>query len=746
MKNPLLKRMARQMLRSPGKVLPIFLAMLFIIVFASSFFTSQDSVRVLYDRQLAEGKIEDGQFTTITPLSDELKKKVEELGVRIYPSFNLELTHEADKKLRAFENRKDINVQQILSGRLAKDSGEVALSGNYARANHIQVNDRIQLEGKEFLVTGLISLPDYSSLLKNRDDLVMDTGHFGTCLLDDKGFASFEDLPICYTYVYHHNDRLDTKEGREKLKELVTRINKENLTIDGVIQQDNHCITYIMDDMGGDVPTMTTFMAILFVALAFISAVQAKSLIENEAPVIGTLLALGYRKKEILQAYLLTPLVLTLAAGILGNVLAYSYVYKMYVQLYYNSFDLPNFQPLITSRSFFLTCMIPLFIYMTVNYWIVARSLRFKPLDFLRGRLRKETKKSKINLSHFAFLRKFKIRVLLDNKLNVAALLFGVFLANMLLVYGLSVKPIFSEYAQNIQDTMKYNYTYFVKAEEKGLEAEKATILQVELPDSDDKKVQLYGLDRGSEFQIENWDELKENEIAVSEGFLQRFSCKAGDSIKIREPYNSREISLQIKEVVAGNTLFQLFSKREYVNKMVDQKPDYMNAYLSNNSLKLYKDRLISVIDRDKMTKFMEHFLDGFGFVFDVLFYIGIAFSLIVTSIVTSLIVDKSRVNMAYLKIFGFHDRELTKLYVRHLLLMLLVFQLLVIPVLDKMMQWIMLLSMAKLDAYIIADIPLSNYLKAIGCSMFIFTGIQILARIRISRLDMVKELKVING
>ena len=343
-------------------------------------------------------------------------------------------------------------------------------------------------------------------------------------------------------------------------------------------------------------------------------------------------------------------------------------------------------------------------------------------------------------------MRKFKIRVLLDNKLNVAALLFGVFLANMLLVYGLSLKPLFSEYAQNMQDTMKYNYTYFVKAEEKDLEAEKATILQVELPDNDDKKVQLYGLDRGSEFQIENWDELKENEIAVSEGFLQRFSCKAGDSIKIREPYNSQEISLKIKEVVAGNTLFQLFSKREVVNKMVDQKPDYMNAYLSNKSLKLDKDRLISVIDRDKMTKFMEHFLDGFGFVFDVLFYIGIAFSLIVTSIVTSLIVDKSRVNMAYLKIFGFHDQELTKLYVRHLLLMLLVFQLLVIPVLDKMMQWIMFLSMAKLDAYIIANIPFCNYIKAIGCSMFVFIGIQILARIRISRLDMVKELKVING
>ena len=469
MKNPLLKRVARQMVRSPGKVLPIFLAMVFIVVFASSFFTSQDSVKVLYYQQLEEGKIEDGQFTTISPLSDSLKNKLEEEGVKIYQNFNLELSHESDKKLRAFQNRKDIDIPQILEGRLAEGSGEVAISGNYARANRIKVNDRIKLEGRNMLVTGLISLPDYSSILKSRDDLVMDTGHYGTCLIDEKAFDSFSDLPVRYTYVYHTNISLDRQEGRDKLKDLVRLINQENLAIDGVIQQDNHCITYLMDDMGGDVPTMTTFMVILFVALAFISAVQAKSLIEKEAPVIGTLMASGYKKKELLIVYMMTPFILALSAGILGNVLAYSYVYKQYVQLYYHSFDLPNFQPVISPRSFFITCIIPLLIYLLVNHLIISKSLRFKPLDFLRGRLRKEKKKSKINLSFLAFMNKFQVRVLLDNKLNVAALLFGIFLANMLLVYGLSIQPVFNHYAQNMKDTMKYNYTYFVKAEDLSL-------------------------------------------------------------------------------------------------------------------------------------------------------------------------------------------------------------------------------------------------------------------------------------
>lgn len=746
MKNPMLKRMARQMVYSPGKVLPIFIAMLFIIIFSSSFFTSQDSVKHLYYKQINDGKIEDGQFTTIYPLSTELKNKLENQGVEIYENFSRELSYEKNKELRAFQNRKDIDVQQILEGRIAKRNDEVAISGNYARANDIKVNDSIKLEGKEFLVTGLISLPDYSSILKNRNDLVMDTGHYGTCLFNNNGFEEFSNLPIRYTYSYHTDEALSKTEGREKLKDIIKIINKENLAIDGVIKQDNHCITYIMDDMDGDVPTMMTFMVILFISLAFISAVQMKSLIENEATVIGTLLASGYRKKELLLAYMITPFLLTLAAGILGNLISYSFVYKKYVELYYNSFDLPKFTPHITLRSFLITCIIPLLIYLVVNYLVINGSLRFKPLDFLRARLIKEKKKRKIKLNSLKFINKFKIRVLLDNKMNVAALLFGVFLANMILVFGISVKPVFSQYAQNLKDNMKYDYTYFVKAEDENIDAKRATILQVELPDKDDKKVEIYGLDDGSKFQIKKFDNLKEDEIAVSKGFLQRFNCKVGDEIKIREPYNSKVIKLKIKESIDENNLFQLFSKREHINSIVDKNQEYMNAYLSNQKLSIEKDNIISVVDKKNMTKFMEHFLDSFGVVFDMLFYVGIGFSLIVTSIVTNLIVDKSKTNMGYLKIFGFQNKEIANVYVYHLLFLLVIFQLLVIPAMDKIMKWILYISMTKFDAYIIADIPLSNYMKALVCSIIIFIFIQIIARIKISRLDMVKELKVING
>ena len=328
MKNPINKRIARQLVKNPAKYLPIILAMVFVVVFSSSFFTSQDSAKALYYEQINKGKVEDGQFTTIYPLDDETKGKLEDENIDLYENFNVEISHTNERKLKAFINRKNINIAQILEGRLAERKDEVAISGNYARANKIKLEDSIKLNDKNFKVVGIVSLPDYSSILRNRDDLVMDTGYYGTCLFDKDGFESFKDVPIKYTYSYHTKNDLTKKSANDKLKDLIKIIMKKNVVIDAVTRYDNHCITYLMDDMDGDVPTMTIFMVVLFIALAFVSAVQIKSLMEKESSVIGTLLASGYTKAELLKNYMVTPIIMTLFSAVVGNLISYSYVYK----------------------------------------------------------------------------------------------------------------------------------------------------------------------------------------------------------------------------------------------------------------------------------------------------------------------------------------------------------------------------------------------------------------------------------
>ena len=370
MRCPINKRIYRQFKYKPLKVIPILLALTFIVVFASSFFISQESVEKLYNKQIINGKVEDGEFEAIYALSDEAKDEIEGLCVKLYENYYFEYENDDERALRIFKNRKDINEAQIFEGNLPEKSDEINISAYYARNNKINIGDEITIQNKKFKVSSLASFPDYSSALRNRNDLTMDIGHFGIATISEEAFDDMKDAHVKYLYSYHTDEALNKKDAREKLKDIVKIVNKDNLVVDAVTRFDNKCITYIADDMSGDVPTMSMVTALLFLAIAFISSVEVKSIIEEEAPIIGTLLASGYKKRELLLNYMAMPLFIVIIASIAGNSISYLRAYKIYANVYYQSYDLPVFEPYITLRSFLITSIMPLVLYLVINHII----------------------------------------------------------------------------------------------------------------------------------------------------------------------------------------------------------------------------------------------------------------------------------------------------------------------------------------------------------------------------------------
>lgn len=746
MRNPINKRIFRQFKYKPLKVFPILIALSFIVVFASSFFTAQQSIKKLYYKQIDEGKVEDGEFQTIYELTDDLQSKIEALGLKLYENYYFEEKIDSDKVLRIFKNRKDINEALPHEGSLAKNSDEITMSAYFSRNNNIKVGDKITVADKTYTVASLASFPDYSSALKNRNDLVMDTGHFGIATLPEKAFDNMSDKQITFLYSYHTNENLDKKEAREILKSISKIVNKDNLMVDGVTRFDNKCITYIMDDMGGDVPMMTIATALLFIAIAFISSVQIKSIIEDEAPIIGTLLASGYRKRELLKNYMSMPLFLVLISSLIGNAVAYLYVYKKYAEIYYRSFDLPSFEPFITPRSFLITSIMPMILYLIINYAVISRSLNMSPVNFLRRNFKKSKAKSRFHLKNLSFIKKFKLRVIFANKLTYVSLLFGVFIANLLLMFALSAKPIFNTYAENMKTQMKYAHTYIVKSDMDKLDAPKVTIISADLVDKNDESVQIYGIDDDTKYDSLNISSLQNDEAVISNGLAKRFEYKIGDTIKIREPYNSEEKNIKVKAVDSENNYFQIFTKRTSLNKIINRDDAYFNAYMSDNALNVSKENLVTEINRDEMSKFMIHFLDSFSVVFTMIQMVAVAFYFILLLMVTELIIERAKLNMTYLKIFGFRDNEITKIYVNTSFLILLFFQIILIPILDKIMKYLYFISMQKFDAYIEVTIPLNVFLLGYLMTIVIFVLCQAIERRKIGKIDMVKELKTIAG
>lgn len=745
MKNPIYKRTYRQIYFHPSRVLPIFLALTFIIIFASSFFTAQDSTQKLYYKNLSQGKVEDGNFTCLNILDEENFKDLEDKNINLYENFYVNAKSDDKKILRIFENRDEINIPSILEGSLAKNKNELALSANYARANGLKLGDTVKLEEKKYKIVGLISLPDYSTLLKSNGNLVMDTGFFGVGLVAKDSLKNIS-RQISYQYSYRHKRNLSKSEARNKQKELLKLINQKNMVTDAILNCDNQAIRYFIEDMGGDVPMMTAIMVVLVLAIAFISAIQVKSLIEEEAPIIGTLLASGYKKSELRKTYMVMPIFITLLSSIIGNFIAYTYAYRTYSDLYYKSYDLPQFEVSFNLRSFILTSLIPLLIYLIINFLVINRALNHKAIDFLRNTIKTPRARMRIDLNRFKFLNKFRIRVILANRANIISLIFGIGLANILLVYSLGVKPVFTDYAEKTKNSMKYDYTYLVKATDPKVHADKMTLSNFELAEYENKKIPSLGVDKDSKYKDLTISNLGYNEVIISDGLAKKYQLKVGDNIKILENTNYSKVNLKIKAIDENNKQFQILGKRENINKILGQDKDFFNAYGSDKNLNIDKNILVSEINKEEMSKFMTHFLDSFGGVFDSFIIITLIFYLIISYLVTSLIIDKSKTNISYLKIFGFKDKENATIYTNPIFLILIVFEILMIPAMDFLVRILTKYALTKLDAYVEINIPITSFVKAIALSIIIFIIVQFLEKRKISKIDMVKELKIING
>ena len=98
--------------------------------------------------------------------------------------------------------------------------------------------------------------------------------------------------------------------------------------------------------------------------------------------VVGTLRASGYTRGELVAHYLSMPVIVTLVAALIGNILGYTVFKNIVVSMYYNSYSLPTYETIWNPDAFIKTTMIPLILMFVVNLVVIARMMRHTPLQF----------------------------------------------------------------------------------------------------------------------------------------------------------------------------------------------------------------------------------------------------------------------------------------------------------------------------------------------------------------------------
>lgn len=147
----------------------------------------------------------------------------------------------------------------------------------------------------------------------------MDPIHFGIGIVDDKSFDKYSEFNINYQYSYINTSPLSEKQNYDQLTKLKDICQQNGYQITQMLTSEmNQCISFLPNDMGSDIPMIQTLLYIMVVILAFIFVVISQTIIEEQAPVIGTLLSNGNTKREIVHHYMLLPMIITIIALLLG--------------------------------------------------------------------------------------------------------------------------------------------------------------------------------------------------------------------------------------------------------------------------------------------------------------------------------------------------------------------------------------------------------------------------------------------
>lgn len=84
MKNPLNKRLPRELKGDIGKYIVIFIFLVATIGVVSGFLVAGTSMKTAFDESFDKNNIEDGNFVLESKMTDDLKTKLEDEGLTLY--------------------------------------------------------------------------------------------------------------------------------------------------------------------------------------------------------------------------------------------------------------------------------------------------------------------------------------------------------------------------------------------------------------------------------------------------------------------------------------------------------------------------------------------------------------------------------------------------------------------------------------------------------------------------------------
>lgn len=794
MKNPLRKRLPRELKGELGKYLVVFILMVASIGFVSGFLVADNSMLIAYNEGFEKYNIEDGNFRTAEQVHKTQREEIEALGVKLYDNYYVEEPLDNGSTMRFFKNRQQVDKVCLMKGELPVGTGEIAIDRMYADNNNLSVGDTLRSGKRTWKITGLVALSDYSCLFQNNNDSMFDAVKFGVSVVTEEEFDSLDQEKLQYNYSWIYDEKPKTeKEEKEVSEDLMEDMGKI-VTLEAFVPRYlNQAITFTGDDMGGDKAMMIMLLYIIMVIMAFVFGITISNTIRKEAGVIGTLRASGYTRQELILHYMTLPVLVTFVGALIGNILGYTVLKDVCADMYYGSYSLPTYVTVWNGEAFGLTTLVPVVIMLVVNYGVLRHKLKLSPLKFLRRDLSGRKQKRAIYLSpKMKIFSRFRLRVIFQNMSNYMVLFIGILFANLLLMFGLLLPSALSHYQVEIQNNMLAKYQYMLQVPVSAVSGNKfdglISLLEFYMDsrtDNEDaeefsayslntlpgkyksEEVLLYGIEPDSRYVTIDFNNTKDKKdeagnkekadnkntanaekesaaVYISSAYADKFLLHVGDTITLKEKYEKEKYSFKIAGVYDYTAALCVFMPRSELNDIFDLGEDYYSGYFSDTELTDIKSQYIgSVVDLDALTKISRQLDVSMGSMMGMVNGFAIMIYMVLIYLLSKIIIEKNAQSISMVKILGYTNGEISKLYIMSTSLVVVFCLLLSLPletVIIKVLFREMMLS--SISGWITLWIDPMIYVQMFAAGIITYGIVALLEFRRVKKVPMDEALK----
>ncbi|WP_163526303.1 ABC transporter permease [Halobacillus ihumii] len=590
----------------------------------------------------------------------------------------------AESTLRLFEATDQINIPYYSKGERPDQPGEIAIAEGYASTHGFEIGDRIKIGSKEATVTGYVFLPDYIYMIEQQTDILSNREQFGVGVTAENTLQHFSEA--LQTEVLGL-----TKDGKvpEHFRSAIT--NDVSL-LQFVPSSDNARIQFVESEIEAAHATVTALPLFILGLSIIMILILMKRLIDMQRKEIGTLMALGYSRRELSLHYIGYAMFVSFTGSTLG-LLAGGVLSIPITNLYGTYFNLPaitlfDWSPMVLVIGF----VIPVLLLLLVTFAVVNRSLQVSPLSLLHSKGVASGKKSRFEklpfLKRLRFVNKFRLRLLFRRKARVFYMFLGVMFSTILLLFGFTMAQAMDDLVDTTyKKILTYDYAvYYQSIRTDGVSGSKSPFLVSELSVKGEE-VNLTGFgmeEQTTHVQLFN-DEEKLNSclsegVIISEPAASVLNVSTGDSITLVNSLNDQELQVSIAGITNIYIGTNVYLSRAAMAEFLGYPEESYSAVWQNekpvNTHNIYK-----IENKQKVIDSFEAMSKPTRYSIFIMAFFAVLIGVIVLTLLTNLIVEENTPSISLFKVLGYHDDEIAKLVLNVYTPLVVIFYFVAIPI-----------------------------------------------------------------